>query len=124
MTVLLRKLTLKSKLNFGKYSQHTVQRLIDLKGKKALNYLRRSYFYNSKISFTEEVLDTILEIKKIHRINKPGVEKNNKVLKELYYKDSIHGLKKEGILTKGIDYRKDNIKYSKQNLQKINHGKI
>ena len=60
--ILLRKLTLKSKLNFGKYQDETIEHLINRKGYKAINYLRWVYFTSSKISFIESVLVEVLKI--------------------------------------------------------------
>jgi len=65
---LLRKLTRKSVLKFGQYSDLSVQEMINLKKHK---YLRWVYFNCSNIDFMEDVLDEI----KIHldfRIPKPS----------------------------------------------------
>jgi len=54
--ILLRKLTEKSKLNFGEYRDYTVQQLIDLKKL----YILRSYYYTlSKISYIDSILELL-----------------------------------------------------------------
>jgi hypothetical protein len=66
--VLLRKLTRKSMMNFGKYYDLTVQEIIDLLKHK---YLRWVYFNCSNIDFFEDVLDEI-KIPLEFRIIKPS----------------------------------------------------
>ena len=53
---LLRKLTRKSILKFGKYAEVPIQTLIDLNNHK---YLRWIYFNSSNIDFMEDILDEI-----------------------------------------------------------------
>ena len=72
--VLLRTLSKKSKLKFGKYANDEIGKLLELK-KGA--YLAWCYYNLSNISFTEDILD---ELKLDHRINKPG--KDNTYWKE------------------------------------------
>lgn len=66
--VLLRKLTLKSTLNFGKFADLTVQQCIDTKKRK---YLRWVYFNCSNITFMDDVLDE-LKIPVWYRFDKPN----------------------------------------------------
>ena len=124
-SITLRKLTLKSTLKFGRFSEWTVEKAIELKGRRAINYLRWAYFNNSKISFTDEVLLNTLKINASDFISKPGVLKNNSYIKEKYYpsKDKIPFMKEEGILVKGSAIRRDKIAFSKGKLQRMNQGK-
>jgi hypothetical protein len=78
--MILRTLTLKSTINFGKYAELTVQQIIDLRKSQ---YLVWVYFCNSHINFFPEVLD-LIRIKEEHRIPKPGKineEEFNKIMK-------------------------------------------
>jgi hypothetical protein len=65
---LLRKLTRKSVLKFGQYSDLSVQEMINLQKHK---YLRWVYFNCSNIDFMEDVLDEI-KIPSDFRIPKPS----------------------------------------------------
>lgn len=67
---LLRTLTGKSKLGFGKYYDSTIQELITL---KHTGYLRWVYYSISGITFTDEILHTIGIHEDEYRIKKPGV---------------------------------------------------
>lgn len=75
--VLLRKLTRKSVMNFGKYFDLTVQQCIDTKKKQ---YLIWVYFNMSNISFVDELLDE-LKIPMEYRFDKPN--KNPELGKKL-----------------------------------------
>ena len=70
--VALRKLALKSTLNFGKYSLLSVAQC--MAEKKTRSYLRWAYFCMSKISFLDPILDD-LRIPEDLRIPKPGTDK-------------------------------------------------
>jgi hypothetical protein len=65
---LLRTLTFKSRLNFGKYSEMSVQQVIDIRKKR---YIRWCYFNLSGITFTKEVLDCVGILEGFY-IDKPG----------------------------------------------------
>jgi hypothetical protein len=68
--ILLRTLTLKSKLGKGKYSNSTIDEIIkDGKTK----YLAWAYYSLCHINFTNEILD-LLKINIEDRISKPGVD--------------------------------------------------
>ena len=69
--VLLRKLSRKSIINFGKKEGYSVQQMLDLKEK---GYLRWMYFNCSMISFLDDILDEI-NITEDFRIQKPGTNK-------------------------------------------------
>jgi len=66
----LRKLSLKSKLNFGKYKNCTVEQMIGLR--KELSLIS-AYYKLSSISFNEEVL-SMLGVTERFKINKPGTD--------------------------------------------------
>jgi hypothetical protein len=70
---LLRIMTLKSKLNFGKYENLTIQEIINL---RHTQYLRYVYYSFEGLSFNEEVLKLIGVINEFNdnRITKPGVD--------------------------------------------------
>jgi hypothetical protein len=68
---LLRTLTRKSTLKFGKYHDLTVQNVMDYQNMKGRSLLKFYYFNSSKISFVDELLDE-LGIPPELRITKPG----------------------------------------------------
>jgi len=65
---LLRTLTKKSKLGFGKYADIPIQQIFDY---KQPTYLRWIYYNYEGITFTDDILNEI-PILKDERINKPG----------------------------------------------------
>lgn len=71
MVTLLRTLTLKSRLKFGKFGDYTVK---DIFTKKKQDYLAWAYYNLSKITFIDSVLNEI-GIDKKERIEKPGTNK-------------------------------------------------
>ena len=91
--VLLRKLSRKSVMNFGKYFDLTVQQCIDTRKK---SYLKWVYFNMSNITFLDEILDE-LKIPFEFRFDKPNKnselgEKLKAINKELYpdwFKDKL-----------------------------------
>ena len=129
---LLRKLSLKSIIGFGKYSEWTVQKVIDFHKK---GYLRWVYYNINGISFLDDVLKEIGIIGDDYdyRIEKPGSDPE---LGEKVNQDKTDGitsltikkrLKKDfemNKLQKQISQNKfDNRYYSKSSLQNRNHGK-
>lgn len=78
---LLRKLTLKSQMKFGKFFDLTVQMIIDLEKIRGIQYLVWCYYNNSKITFDDEVME-VLRITEDMRIKKPGAEKGQHRLYE------------------------------------------
>ncbi len=68
---LLRKLTRKSMLKFGRYHDYTVQQILDTKGIKGLNTLTWYYFCAEAITFFDDILDELGITKEI-RIKKPS----------------------------------------------------
>jgi hypothetical protein len=126
-TILLRTLTGKSKIHFGKYSGLTIDEIINL-GHTA--YLRRLYFNISSVNFTDEVLDKIY-IPDKYRISKPGINKDFDSLCFKYVFASagdVKRIKASKIINKHnkINYynlkRKDSLKFSKINMARKNQG--
>ena len=70
--VLLRTLTKRSPILFGRYSDLTVQELLNV---NKYRYLRWMYFCCSKINFIPDILEQ-LGITSDYIINKPGVNEN------------------------------------------------
>jgi hypothetical protein len=69
--VYLKTMTLKSIINFGKFKNHTVQRIIDLnKG----YYLKQMYLNHKDLTFTDDVLK-LIGITDKTKIKKPGTIK-------------------------------------------------
>jgi hypothetical protein len=112
-SILLRKLTKKSTLNFGKYKDYTVGHLLGMKKQIDLTSI---YFKLSTISFTDEVLDE-LGIPEDYKIVKPG--KNEELYKTFM-------LEKYGVKPKPNKklqaMRKETVSYRKDLLANINHG--
>ena len=106
-------LTRKSKIRFGKWSEYTVQRMLDL-GKRRV--LVSYYFKYSSIDYQPEILDE-LRINKEHRIEKPNID---------YDKYELH-LKEKGVyfsangddVSRRMSFRPET--FTKGSLQKINH---
>lgn len=126
---LLRKLSHKSTLQFGKYADNTVQNLIDL---KHYRYLRWCYFNLDMISFLDNILDEI-NIPIEFRINKPGkLPENHNKLNAMHDNNSNGGglsghierrIKKAQRKHEAKQISKAySFKFSKANLQRINHG--
>lgn len=82
-TVLLRKLTLKSPMRFGKFYDLTVGEIIKYRGFKGTEYLTWVYYCSSNISFMQDVLDT-LGIKEENKILKPGKTLDKELSKYMY----------------------------------------
>ena len=125
---LLRTLTEKSVMGFGKYYDLIVKYLLDL---NKTTYLRWCYFNSSKITFTDEILEKI-HIPNDFKIEKPGKcpEKHDQLNSILWKKiSSLNKLKKEShrrkvtrviSLQKEIQDRRIN---TRGKLQRKNHGK-
>ena len=124
---LLRTLTEKSQLKFGKYADSTVKEVIN---SRHLGYLRWCYFNCSKISFIEDILEE-LKISENYRIEKPGknLELGEKLDEEIW--ERMSGLirhinegvgKKEQKRKLARHNKRDSLKYTKSVMQRINHG--
>jgi len=129
---ILRKLSFKSILGFGKYGEWSVQKVIELR-KKA--YLRWVYYNLNGISFLDDVLKEIGIIGDDYdyTIEKPGSDPE---LGEKLSQDKLDGIKSTVIknrvkkdikmnnLQRQISFDKnDRRTYSRANLQKRNHGR-
>lgn len=124
---LLRKLSRKSTLKFGMYSDNTVQELLTF---KRFNYLRWVYFNQDKITFMDDILDE-LSITEHYRIKKPG--KCPEKYRELYEEKKAKISGKLKMITKKIKNKNNRIKlakfegseakvYTKGRMQAKNHG--
>lgn len=133
--ILLKKLTLKSKLDFGKFENQSIERIFEIDEK----YLVYLYYCYEKITFIDDVLD-LLEIPLNLRIQKPGINLENK--KEFFKRridDKVknmsidetnsfrltryHNRKKEEKVKLNIVLNKDKRGFSKNALRLINQGK-
>lgn len=125
---LLRTMTWKSMMNFGKYQDLSVQQVFDL---NHTAYLRWVYYNSSKITFIEEILDS-LHISDQYRIVKPGTdaemcEKLNaikfNIMCKMYNPKHVMAKIANGSKIKAQNFRhEDRRTFSKGNLQRINHG--
>lgn len=97
---LLRKLTLKSIMNFGKFFDLTVQQCIDTKKKV---YLRWVYFNCSNITFMDEILNEI-NIPIEYRFDKPNKNVELGINLENIIKESYPEWVKEKIKVKAKRY--------------------
>jgi hypothetical protein len=126
-TILLRTLTGKSKIHFGKYSGLTIDEIINL-GHTA--YLRRLYFNISSVNFTDEILEKI-HVSYKYRIHKPGINKEFELLNFKSVFAAAGDLNRSKISKKinknnKINYynlrNRDRIKFSKINMARKNQG--
>lgn len=112
-SILLRKLTRKSTINFGKYKKETVNQLFSMKLEKQLISM---YFKLSTISFIDEVLFD-LGISDEFKIQKPG--KNL----DLYYVFLEFKFGKKLKPNKKLQkMRKETLPFKKSYLANINQG--
>ena len=127
--VLLRTLTPKSMIMFGKFKDLTVQELLNM---QKIRYLRWMYFFNSKINFTPEVLE-LLSITEVYIINKPGIDEEKYDALNEYQLSKICGLNKlkhekhmrkiKRLTTERKAYNLDTNVMTKRKLQNYNHGR-
>ena len=110
----LRIMTRKSKLNFGKYKDKTVQQMLELNRKIELI---SAYYKLTSINYTQDILDE-LKIVGDYVIDKPSSDK------EMYYKFlNENGYKKRLRNRNGADRMKFETKrFSGAQLQRFNHG--
>ena len=127
---LLRTMTFKSTMKFGKYHDLTVRGIIDMIGSRGVRYLVWVYYSASKVSFMPDVLDELYILPE-NRIEKAGNVANDE---ELHYyqlqakkarQEAFHALPEEdqkrlrGMARKKTNWRK---KTNKQ-LRKLNANK-
>jgi len=126
-TTLLRKLTWKSTLKFGRWPDATVQQLFDL-GLKERSLLVWYYFNSSNITFMDEILDE-LKIDASIRIEKPSKDPTrHKWWRAMSLTDNERmGLNsiRVGERNRKLGSHESNDKYSfsRGAMQKRNHGK-
>ena len=121
--ILLRTLTLKSKLMFGKYSDLTVQEVVNI---NQMSYLRWAYYNMDGITFIPKIL-IALGINQTGYINKPGTDKNiwSNITK---YKKLYKGLEGHILMLHNKKRSKQRIQAqikqdtSLASLQRYNHG--
>lgn len=112
-SILLRKLTKKSTLKFGKYKKYTVEHLLGMKMQKALISI---YFKLSNITFVDEILDE-LGISEEYRIPKPS--KNVDLYQDFMFEKYGKKRKPNKQLQK---MKKETVSYRKDLLMNVNHG--
>lgn len=111
MIALLRTLTRKSKLGFGKNKNYTVE---DLLSRNKQIDLISAYYKLTSINFTDDIL-LQLKINEDEKIIKPGIDL------DMYY--SILEKYPAKIRNRASDKLKPKNKpYTKEKLQSINHG--
>lgn len=127
-TTLLRKLSRKSQLKFGIYSDNTVQDLLTF---KKYNYLRWVYFNCDRISFLDDILDE-LSITKEYRINKPAKAPEKFRLLFIEKEEKMYGItkhirdkkqKKDDRVKHKLIAKRGNHRFSKNSLRLKNQGK-
>lgn len=111
--ILLRKLTRKSTLKFGKFKDYTVDHLFSMKKERELTAI---YFKLSNISFMDDVLDD-LGITIEYRIEKPSknLELYSKFMEFRFGKRQKPNKKLQGM-------RKETQSFRKDFLTRLNHG--
>jgi len=112
-SILLRKLTKKSILKFGKFKDYTVGHLFGMKKQMELTSI---YFNLSTITYTDDILDE-LGITEEYRIEKPS---KNVELYEDFMMMKYGKKQKSSKESKQIKTR--NLLFKKGLLQSINHG--
>ena len=125
-TIILRKMTLDSKFNSGKYEGATVRHVIEMNNK---DYLRWVYYNQSKITFTDDILETIGIIDM--QIDKPGKSEisylyvRNYFWQQLSFNYKSHIKAHQRKKSKGkISHYNALTENRKCNLQAKNHGKF
>ena len=113
MIPLLRTMTRKSRLGFGKYKDLTIQHILDM---KLNSVLISSYFKLTSINYIEDILQEI-GISEEYRIEKPSSDR------EMYYK-FLKDKDKIRIRTRGGSniMKKENPRHSRAKLQGLNQG--
>jgi hypothetical protein len=130
---ILRTLAWKSILGFGKYKLLSIQQIFDL-GHTA--YLRYIYYNIEGISFNEEILTSIYVISKgfDDRIKKPGIntelgKKIDGIMFNFHVQKEGNAAHTMNRIRKGSKIRLNELQtferqyYSKQSMQRRNHGK-
>ena len=103
--MVLRKLTRKSQLNFGKFADFTIQDLLNIGNEE---YLIWVYCSASHINFFEDILDE-LKIPLKYRLKKPAVNKDKKFISKLIHLNRQEQAKDNAIKKEtniGLEYHK------------------
>ena len=110
----LRTMTKKSKLNFGKYRDKTIQQMLDLNRKIELI---SAYYKLTSINYTEDILSE-LNIVGDYVIEKPSSDR------DMYYKFlNENGYKKRLRSRDGADrMKRESKRWSRGMLQRYNQG--
>ena len=121
MATLLRKMTRKSKVGFGKKANLTIQFLLT---NRNIYYLRWMYYGNSGITFFDDILDEI-GVTEEYRILKPG--KDLGVLAELENlnptKRKIHKSQRQVNMENAYRHLRESIRCSKgANMRRNRRG--
>ena len=115
----LRKLSFKSKMNFGKYPYLTVDFILNNK-RDGDKYLRYVYFNYSNIDFLPDVLKA-LKIDKEDLLSKPSARKKDPEMKAKYYNfEQKVKSDLERKMMKGKEYRTLKIVNNKTRLKSYN----
>jgi len=122
----LRNLTYKSQLLFGKFKDCTVQDLLNM---QLTGYLRWVYYNCDKITYIPEILEKIY-VQEEDMITKPGKDpqKGKELSEKIRHRTGVERIVQRGRFrniqkakNKGF-YVRDGIKYSRQAMQRKNHG--
>jgi len=118
MKVILRTLSRKSVMGFGRHHSQTVK---DLIAKKKIGYLAYCYYNCSNISFLDDILD---EIGADVRIEKPGTSPDSFDNKKYKWCRNTMNLKKTDMYDHSISksISRKNTERNRGGLQRINHG--
>lgn len=124
--VLLRTLTRKSKIGWGKFPEMTVQQIMDAGYKYELIKL---YYTIQTITYTEDILEE-LAIFERYRIPKPGVDKEMLAKKQYMRLDKrtngkarfIQKANEKKRAVRRCEKVEEEVNLSKAALQAINHG--
>ena len=126
--IILRTMTLKSQLSFGKYEGMTIHQVLSLKHTR---YLRWIYYNMSRISFVDEIL-AMINIRLEHKIDKPGKNPDKgKEVDNIVFSHAGSDLKRikavsNANATKRHDANRNRVResmrYSRGNMQARNHG--
>lgn len=124
---LLRKLTRKSILGFGKYTDLRVSDMLALRRTRELRWI---YYNCSKLTFMDDILDEIL-IHESYRITKPGKDSDLHLELNAHINESPDKLrsiinnnktKKKEKRERASKHARDRIYYSKGSMARRNQG--
>ena len=124
MTTLLRTMTLKSPMKFGKWYDITVGDIISSKGYYGIDYLIWVYYSASKITFMPDVMYMIGITDETQLIDKPGKLEDSKELQKIAI-NNIKNREKEDLGEGYADHvRKQKYVYEKSEINFIKNRQI